>query len=78
MRIAGIGFARFAKRCDRRIPLAQLLANFAEREPCGNKAGGEFDGLLQQIGGGGEVALEPKVARKFIPAVGDQIAGGQE
>ena len=76
--VVGIGDARFAKRRDRRVALAELLANFAEREPGGGKAGRELDGLQQQIGGGDEIALQLQVAREFEPAVGDQIAGGQE
>ena len=78
MRIAGIGLASLPERCNRRVTLAELLANFAERKPRRHKSGGELDRLLQQIGGGYEVALELQVARKFIAAVGNQIAGGQE
>ena len=78
MRIAGIGLARFPESRNRRVMLAELLADFAEREPGRGKTGREFDRLLQQIGGGDEIALELQVARKFKPAVGNQIAGGQE
>ena len=78
MRIAGIGAARLPERRDRRIALAELFANFAEREPRRHKGGREFDSLIQQIRGGSEVTLELQVARKFIAAVGNQIAGGQK
>ena len=78
MRIAGVGGARLPEGSDRRIALAELLADFAERKPGGNKGGREFDSLIQQIGGRGEVALELQIAREFIAAVGNQVAGGQE
>ena len=78
MPIVGIGVARLPERRDRRIALAELLANFAEREPGRGKAGREFDRLQQQIGGGDEIALELQVAREIEPPVGNQIAGGQE
>src|SRR5271156_2033392 len=78
MRVAGIGVARLLKGRNRRVAFAELLANFAEREPRGDKTGCEFDGLLQKIGGSDQVALELQVARKVIPTVGYQIAGGQE
>ena len=78
MWIAGIGVARFPERRDRRIALAELLADFAKRKPGRHKGGREFDSLIQQIGGRSEVALELQVAREFIAAVGNQIAGGQK
>ena len=76
--IVGIGGARLAKRLDRRVALAELLADFAEREPGRGEIRRELDGLHQQIGGGRQVALQLQIARKFEAAVGDQIAGGQE
>ena len=76
--VLGIGCSRFAKRRDRRIALAELFANFAQREPGRGKAGREFGGLRQQIGGGGEIALQLQIARKIEAPVGNQIAGGQE
>ena len=78
MPVVGIGGARLPEGRDRRIALAELFADFAEREPGRGKAGREFGRLQQQIGGGGKIALELQVARKFEPAVGNQIAGGQE
>ena len=78
MPVLGIGFPGFAERLDRRIALAELFADFAEREPGGGKARREFGGLQQQIGGGDKIALQLQIARKFEPAVGNQIAGGQE
>ena len=76
--VVRVGVARPAKRRDRRIALAELFANLAEREPGRGKARREFDRLQQQIGGGGEIALQLQVAGEFEPAVGHQIAGGQE
>ena len=78
MAVAGIGRARLPKRRDRRVVLAELLADFAEREPGRGEIRRELDRLLQQIGGGGQIALQLQVAREFEPAVGDQIAGGQK
>ena len=78
MAVLGIGLPRLAKRRDRRIALAELFADFAEREPGRGKAGRELGRLQQQIGGGDQIALELQVARKIEPAVGNQIAGGQE
>ena len=78
MPILGICDQRFSKRRDRRIALASLFANLPKRKPGGGKAGREFGGLREQIGGGGEIAFQLQVARKFEPPVGNQIAGGQE
>ena len=78
MPVLGIGCLRFAKRRDRRIALAELFANFAQREPGGGKAGGKFGGLQQKIGGGGQIALQLQIAGKIEPPVGNQIAGGQK
>ena len=78
MAVVGIGGARFAKRRDRRVALAELLADFAKREPGRDEIRRELDRLLEEIGGGGEVALQLQIARKFEAAVGEQIAGGQE
>ena len=78
MAVVGIGHLRLAKRRDRRVALAELFADFAEREPGRGKAGRELDRLQQQIGGGDQIALELQIAREIEPAVGNQIAGGQE
>ena len=78
MAVLGIGVSRFAKRRDRRLALAELFADFAEREPGRGKAGREFGRLQQQIGGGDEIALQLQIAREIEPAVGNHIAGGQE
>ena len=51
---------RLAKGRDRRIMLAELLADFAEREPGRSKVRREFGGLQQQIGGRG--ADRPSIA----------------
>ena len=58
--------------------LAELLADFAEREPGRGEIRRQLDRLLQQVGGGGEIALQLQVAREIIAAVGNEIAGGQE
>ena len=78
MAIVRIRVARFSKRRDRLFALAEPLANFTEREPGRGEAGRKLGRLQQQIGGGGEIALELQIARKIEPAVGHQIAGGQE
>ncbi len=78
MAVVGIGGARFAKRRDRRVAFAELFADFAEREPGRGEVRCELDRLLQQIGGGGQVALQLQIAGKFEAAVGEQIAGRQE
>ena len=78
MAIVGIGGVRLAKRRDRRIALAELLADFAEREPGRGEIRRQLDRLQQQIGGGGQIALQLQIAREFEAAVGHQIAGGEE
>ena len=78
MPVLGIGGDGFAKRRDRRLALAELFANFAEREPGRGKAGRQLDRLQQQIGGGGEIALHLQIAREIEPPVGNHVAGGQE
>jgi putative mRNA 3-end processing factor len=78
MPITGIGLTRFPKCCNRGIALAKLVADFAKREPGGGKGRRQLGRLLQQIGRGRKIALELEIAREFVPAVGDQIAGGQE
>ena len=77
MAVIGIAGLRLAKRRDRRIVLAEFFADFAEREPGRGEIRRQFDRLQQQIGGGGQIALQLQVAREFEPAVGHQIAGGQ-
>ena len=77
-RSSGSRVARFAKRRDRRLALAEPLANFSEREPGRGKAGRKIGGLQQQIGGGGKIAFQLQIARKIEPPIGHQVAGGQE
>ena len=77
-RSLGIGGLRLAKRRDRRVALAELLADFAEREPGRGEVRRELGRLQQQIGGGGQIALQLQIARELEAAVGHQIAGGQE
>ena len=36
----------------------------------------QLDRLHQEIGGGGQIALQLQIAREIKPAVGHQIAGG--
>ena len=73
--IAGLGLL---KRRDRRIVLAEFFADVAEREPGGGEIRRQLDRLQQQIGGGGQIALQLQIAGKFEPAVGHQIAGGEK
>src|SRR3569623_1017874 len=74
--VVGISGARLAERRDRLVTFAELCADFTEREPGRGEIRRELDGLLQKIGGGGQVALELEVAGKLETAVGHQIAGG--
>ena len=78
MAIIGIGLARPAKGCDRRLALAEPLTDFAECELGRCELRRKFDCLLKQVGGGNKIALQLQVAREFEATVGDQIAGGQE
>ena len=73
-----IGADRPAERRDRPIALADLFANFAEREPGRWKIRRQLDSLFEQIGGGDQIALQLQITREFETAVGDQIAGRQE
>ena len=76
--VAGIARLRLAERRDGRIKLAQHFADAGEREPGGCEIRRQFDRLHQNIGGGGQIALQLQVARKLEAAVGHQIAGGEE
>ena len=76
--VIGVGGAGPAKRRDRLIALAELFAEFAEREPGRGEIRRQFRGLQQQIGGGDQIALQLQIAGEFEPAVGNHIAGGQE
>jgi hypothetical protein len=73
-----VGDLRFPKRLDRGVALAELFADFRQGEPGRGEAGRKLGRLQQQVGGGDEVALELQIAREIEPAVGHQIAGGQE
>ena len=78
MAVFGIRHLRLAEGVDGRLALAELFADFAEREPGRGKTGRQFRRLQQQIGRGDKIALELQVAGKIEPAVGHQIAGGEE
>ena len=78
MAIIGIAGLRLLKRRDGRIVLAEFFADIGEREPGGREIRRQLDRLHQQIGGGGQIALQLQIARKFEPAVGHQIAGGEK
>ena len=73
--ILGVGVARLLPRRDRPCPVAEIVANGAEREPGGGEVGRKLDRLRQDIGGAGEVALRGVIERPLVAAVGDQIAG---
>ncbi len=73
-----VGLARFPECGDGLVALTEFLAEFAEREPRGCEIGRELERLLQQVGGGGQVALELEVARELEAAVGPEVAGGLE
>ena len=72
--VVGIGVARPLERGDRLTPIAQLVANGAEREPRGGKAGRKLNGLLQDFGGAGEIAARCMVECPFVTAVGDKVS----
>ena len=76
--ILRIGADRLTERRDRPIALAELFANFAEREPGRCKIRRQFDSLFQQIGGGGQIALQLQITGEFEATVGNQIAGRKE
>ena len=78
MPVVGVGVRALRNAAIAVIALAELLANFSEREPGGGKAGRKLGSLQQQIGGGDKIALQLQIARKIEPPVGNQIAGGQE
>ena len=73
--VLGVGVARLLPRRDRPCPVAEIVANGAEREPGGGEVGRKLDRLRQDIGGAGEIALRGVIERPLVAAVGDQIAG---
>ncbi|MEY9187243.1 hypothetical protein ABH987_000871 [Bradyrhizobium ottawaense] len=76
--VLGIGPPRFSKCGDRLVALAELLTDFAEREPGRGEVRRELDRLLYEVSGGGQIALELEVACELEAAVGDEIAGSLE
>ena len=78
MAIRRVRVARFPEGLDRRIAVAELLPDLAKREPGRGEIRRQFDGLLQQVGRGRQIAAQLQVAREIVAAVGNQIAGGQE
>src|SRR3954447_21425176 len=77
-RVAGIDGVGLAKRRDRRVVLAELLADVTEGEPGRDEIRRPFDRLPQQVGGGDQIALQLQIAREIEAAVGHRIAGRQE
>ncbi len=73
-----IGVAGFVEGVDSARSIAEAVANGAESEPRGCKAGRLFHGLRQNVRGAGKIAARGVVERPFVAAVGDQIAGGNE
>lgn len=76
--ILRIGIARGTKGRDRRLIPAKLPVDLAEGEPGGGEFRRDLDRLLEQVGGGGQIALQLQVARELEATVGNEIAGGQE
>jgi hypothetical protein len=76
--IIRIGCTRPPERRDRLVALLQLLTDFAEGEPRRGEVRRKLGCLLEQVGGGGQIALQLQVAREFEAAVGDQVAGGEK
>ena len=73
-----IGVAGLREGSHRAVAVAEPVADGAEREPGGGKARCNRDGLRQHVGRGGKIAARRKLDRRFIAAVGDKIAGGDE
>ena len=76
--IAGIGRLRRAKRQDGALAIAELLADFAQREPGRRKARREVRRLHKQILGGDEIAAQLQVAGKVEAPVGEHVARRHE
>ena len=78
--VAVLGIARAPSERPRsaasRSP--SCFADLAKREPGGGEIRRQFDRLLQQVGGGGQVAAQLQVAGEIEAAVGHQIAGGKK
>ena len=76
--ISGSARAGFLERRDRLVVLLELLADFAKGEPGRGEIRCKLDRLLQQVGSGGQIALQLQVARELEAAVGEQVAGGEK
>ena len=78
MIILGIGIARLLESGNGAVAVAELVADGAEREPGRGEARRQLDGLRQDVGGAGNIALGGMIERPFVAPVGDQVAGGDK
>ena len=78
MIILGIGIARLLESGNGAVAVAELVADGAEREPGRGEARRQLDGLRQNVGGAGHIALRGMIERPFVAPVGDQVAGGDK
>src|SRR5580692_9220582 len=76
--ILRVGGARLLERGNSAVAVAKLVADGAEREPGRGEARGELDGLRQNVGGAGHIALRGMIERPLVAPVGDQVAGGDK
>ena len=70
--------ARLLERGNGAVAVVELVADGAQREPGRGKTRRQLDGLHQNIGGAGQIALGGMIERPFIAPVGDQVAGRDE
>ena len=73
MPVFRVGVARLAIGGDGALAVAELLADFAEREPGRGIAGHEFQRLFEQVRGAAQIALGLASARPFEAAVRDEV-----
>jgi hypothetical protein len=78
MTIGGIGNLRLAECRDGARGVPGTRANFTQHEPGGGEARRPLERLLQEIGGGGQIALLGQRPRAVVAPVGEQIAGGEK
>ena len=76
--ILRIGVARLASRRRSPVRVAEIVANRAEREPGGGKAGRQLHRLRRISAAAGKIAARGAIERPFVAPVGDQVAGGDE
>ena len=76
--VRGIGGKRALEGKDRTLALTDLLAPVTQIEPARSEGRGDFQCLFQKIDRGQPVAVCVIGARHLVPAIGQQIARGNE